>query len=44
MKNKVLICDDEYLIRQGIEFMLDWEKRKASKSAAKPRMENRLLN
>lgn len=26
MKNKVLICDDEYLIRQGIEFMLDWEK------------------
>lgn len=26
MNNKVLICDDEYLIRQGIEFMIDWQK------------------
>ncbi|WP_297566821.1 response regulator [uncultured Faecalibaculum sp.] len=26
MKHSVLIVDDEYLIRQGVEFMIDWEK------------------
>lgn len=26
MKYSVLIVDDEYLIRQGVEFMIDWEK------------------